>query len=85
MATKLVRATRQIRRSMRGEQPRARRLARKAVKSARRAAAQGSSYGRITPVERRAVRRAGKAVGIVTTPKERKGTKQKLRRKARRS
>ena len=83
----MQRATRQILRTYASgsEQPRYYKIASRAVTRADRAAARGSSVGRITNMERRAIRSAAKATRLITTPGEAQGVKKVLRRKARKS
>ena len=58
---------------------------RKITRAANIAGRGGSSVGRITASERKAIRLAGRAVAGITTPAEAAGAKAKLRKKARKS
>ena len=80
----LVRAARQNLRSMAGEQPDARKLARQGLRAAVLASAQ-PSRGRTTKMEARAVRKVTRSVRRVTTVKEGQGTRKIMNRKAKRS
>ena len=81
-SSNLTRSLKRMKRQAPNEERAYYQMLNKAIRASRRAA---PSVGTISEKERRAIRRAGKATEMVTTAGERKGTKQKLRRKARQS